>query len=219
MSESGFLSCVALDVDGVAADFLGAVRRELRQTAPIFRPVGWDEDERAEALTHHGVASYDTLDPALAGWLWPRVDGDPNWWARVPPLAEVELRGKQIAVEIVRLKRRADVLWVTSRRSRACPAGEQTAEWLQNGLLDGFPNVVAVPDWRRKVELFRVLQPFAVVDDRPEILAGARVACPKALVLAPPWPDTAGVVPDADRCGLADALGRIADEAERRWPS
>jgi hypothetical protein len=207
-----------LDVDGVAADFLGAVRRELYANA-LHRPAGWESEERIAALTHHGAKSYDTLDPALVKWLWPRVDADPVWWEHVPPLTEVVLRRERIATEIVQLKKLADVLWVTARRSRTRPAGQQTASWLlRREGLDWSPHVVAVQGWQAKVELCRVLQPFAVVDDRPEILLGVKAACPKALVLAPPWPYTAGVVPDADRCGLAEALGRIADKLERECP-
>lgn len=148
---------LGIDVDDVLADFVGAFKQIVEQSAGKLiteDPVDW------EFSNWH-------LTPEQLSAAWKRVEETENFWytlARSPGANPLDL---------MRLDQKHTLFFITSRiLTEGLPTEKQTAMWLNHRLGVMYPTVI-VTNGMSKGPIIKALQLDAFIDDRPKNLCAA----------------------------------------------
>jgi len=182
------MSRIAIDCDGVLADFTQAFVHECNHLWPgrfpfDFEPTAWD------ALEGWG------LTPTEEGLVWQRIKRTPNWWLTLnamPGLSDLQRWLISHAGH--------DIFVCTSRcSSLGATTTMQTHLWLQSCGLRGvnnFVGVITVPKSKHKCDVYQAMEIEWSLDDKPETVIDCGLIDTMehhAWLLSQPWNAKAGV--------------------------
>lgn len=173
------MSIIAVDVDGVLADFSVAYRKLIIETTgrDIFPPI------KAGVLIDSQMTCWDwpesygyTRDEI--GKVWKHIGSDQCFWQFLPPLPT--------AVEFLfNLNHSShEVYFVTNRKGPN--AQFQTAAWLSKHGYSNHPAVILAP--RGKANILGALAADFFIDDKPDTLVSVMDALPEIATFAIDYP-------------------------------
>lgn len=184
---------IALDVDGVFADFVLSFTQVLHE---INGSSIYGTEDQREWKFEGTSAEYNKA--------WRFIDDCMNWWMTLEPLVSTS----DIAT-LNTVAKKNTIFFVTSRRSlnptAGLPVEEQTAGWLKGIGVAHTPKVIATKS-SSKAALINALDIDFFLDDKPTILEDARKNCPDTLVSAIDWCYNREVEVDARYLSVGKAL-------------
>lgn len=162
---------VALDMDGVLADFCWAFSSLIHNTIdPSVQPVHPDK-----VYQYNFGIDDDTISEA-----WEAVKASYNWWETLPCLLS---RDEKVLVN--HLAEQHEIVIITSRvATKGMPVHEQTRNWLW---ANGLPYQIDIFVESRRTKGLRCAQEGVdlLVDDSPDVIEAAKPYCD---VVIRSWP-------------------------------
>lgn len=176
---------IAIDCDGVLADFTTAFLEEANRIWPGrvdegYMPKGWDDMAGLTKDEQHQV--------------WERIKGTFNWWMRLRAFSE-----NVGALDIFMHIHYGNDIWIVTSRTPSIgdTVAFQTNIWLQAcGAIPchNYLGVVPVDNWHDKKKIYKYAQIDFSVDDKTETVEDCdTLADHKAFLLDRPWNQDAKV--------------------------
>lgn len=173
---------IALDIDGVLADFVYGFTLMARNRINSTIPLTW---------THEQVRwdSFKGMDDIQIKATWQQIDASPVFWKTLPSLIPYKAKDSLHALAYV-----TDLYFTTSRRL-GVDVVKQTREWLQDHTGITHPNVIITA---RKGEVAAAINADYLLDDKAGNVIYAKYHNPKTqcFVLNRPYnhfdPDVTG---------------------------
>lgn len=167
---------LAIDMDGVLANFISAACKLMTSSHPTLRfKEGFEPNE------------WDFISKEDQNWLWRTVEQTSDFWIHIPPYMDNVLALRKFLSQ----ESGHEVYFLTSRAAGKIPVAIQTDIWLDlHGIKkhNNYAGVVVVPKSDRKAAVVEAMKIDASVDDYgPTVEMLSKIKHHKAFLMDRPW--------------------------------